>query len=166
MTTNQKTTGLYVTLGLCVLMTCTPVMALQNFAGLLSLILLITAYILRYKSDKESLESHHATYIIRTIWVWSAFVILGMIGAGMMISQNGDMSAIDDLINSANNGFIPDEDGVEQTVNAYFETNYALILKTTLMWLAPAQIYAIWRITRGLPRAMKGERLPNEKAWF
>jgi hypothetical protein len=89
-----------------------------------------------------------------------------MMGAGIMISQSGDMTALDTLLEDAMNGAQPSEESLDQATANYFNTNYALILKTTILWLTPAQTYAAWRIARGLPRAIKGYRLPNVRAWF
>lgn len=166
LTPPQKITALYAAYGLCVVMTCLPDMTMQNVAAIMTFILLAALYLLRSKWPEDSLEAHHTTFIIRTIWIWSAFLILGMIGAGMVISQNGDMSALDQLSSDIANGMPPTEDAMNQSAKAYFETNYDLILKTTLMWLSPAQIYAVWRIARGLSRALKGYRLSNIKSWF
>lgn len=166
MTAQKKITALYSAFALCVMMVCVPLMSVQNWAAILSLLVLISAYILRKKSPADSLEAHHATFVIRSLWIWSLVLILGMAGAGWVVSQNGDMAAITHLVDSVMNGAILSEDEINNAFNDYIATNYDLILKTTVMWLAPAQIYGVWRIARGMSRAWKGYRVHNPSSWF
>lgn len=166
MTARHKLISLYSSFGLCVLTSCIPNMDAQNIAMLGTLLLLIGAYVLRSKSAEDSLEAHHATFVIRSIWIWSFVFLLGMMGAGWMVFQNGDNSAFDTLMSSIENGGVPTDADMEQTMQNYFNTNFPLILKTTLLWMAPAQIYAAWRIARGLSRGLKGYRIQNLRSWL
>ena len=161
-----KILALYVVFSFAVLMGCLPNMSAQNAGAIAAFILLISAYIFESKHASDSLETHHAIFIIRTIWIWSIFLLIGMCGAGYVVSQQGDMSAIDLLMNNVTNGIVPTEDDINVTLDSYFNTNSSLILKTALIWLAPAQIYAVWRIALGATRAYKGYRILNFRGWF
>jgi len=158
--------AVYAAFGICLITSCIPNMSIQNYSALFTIILQIAAYFLRRREEPDSFAHNHIDFIIRTIWIWSLFFVIGMAGAGMMISQSGDMSALDQLMSSVTDGSIPTEADMNQTAQVYFETNYALILRTTLLWLGPAQLYAVWRIARGLSRALKGYRLANPRSWF
>ena len=165
-TPQQKIIALYAAFGLCVITTSIPNMSVQNYAMLLTLVVLIAGYLLRKKSSEDSLESHHATFVIRTIWIWSAVLVFGMMGAGWMVYEHGDASAITTMANSIMEGATPTEDDMNQAAETYFDTNYDLIFKSMLQWLAPAQLYAVWRIARGLSRALKGYRVQNLRSWI
>ena len=162
----QKILGLYAILSFAVLMGCAPNMNAQNAGAVAAFLALIFAYIMESKHDKDSLETHHAIFIIRTIWIWSTFLLIGLCGAGFIISREGDMSAIDTLMAHINEGAVPDEGDMQATIDSYLQTNYDLIFKTTIVWIAPAQIYAAYRTIRGAMRAYKGYRVQNLRAWF
>lgn len=162
----HKILGLYAVLAFGVLMSCLPYMTAQNVGAVAVLLALIFSYVLESKSDKDSLETHHAIFIIRTIWIWTTFLLIGLCGAGYVVSQQGNMAAIDQLMGMINSGGIPTEADIQAASEAYLNDNTDLILKTALVWLAPAQIYAVWRLARGLSRAVKGYRINNFRSWF
>ncbi len=166
MTDKYKILVPYLILLLGVVTACVPDMTVQGYSMLLGLVSLILGYIFRSRAVEDDLVWHHATFMIRTIWIWSLFLSIGIVGAGYIVSIQGDMSAIQSLMDSANSGSIPSEAEIDAAGSTFFDTNFNLILKTTLMWLAPAQVYAVWRIYKGLSRAMNGYRVQNLRSWF
>ncbi|MBE2190624.1 MAG: hypothetical protein KDJ26_01440 [Alphaproteobacteria bacterium] len=166
MNNNQKNIGLYVLLSLGVVLGCLPDMTMQSYSALVIFVALILAYFFRARAKKDDLVWHHSTFVVRTIWIWSLFLLIGMMGAGYIMQTQGDMSAVDRIMEAASSGIIPSEADIEAASQDYFSTNYDLILRTTLMWLAPAQVYAVWRIFKGLSRALKGYRVQNLRGWF
>ncbi len=162
----KKIIPLYIALAFSILAGCIPHMMAQNIGAFGSLLVLISAYIMESKHHKESLEAHHCIYIIRTIWIWSAFLIISLIGAGIDVSDKADMSAIDDLTANILNGMIPTEMQMQAAVNKCLDTNLELILRTTVIWVAPAQLYGTWRCIRGFARARHGFRLANPRSWL
>ncbi|OIN85203.1 MAG: hypothetical protein AUJ12_10075 [Alphaproteobacteria bacterium CG1_02_46_17] len=166
MTDKQKILLLYLIFFGGVVTAYIPNMTVQGYSMLFGLVSLILAYIFRARADEDDLVWHHSTFMIRTIWIWSLFLSLGMIGAGYIVGTQADMSALQNIMDMATSGSIPDEAEMDAAGRAYFDTNFNLILKTTLMWLAPAQVYAVWRIYKGLSRAMNGYRVQNLRNWF
>lgn len=162
----QKNTFLYVLLLVGVIVGCLPDASMQGISALLGLVALMAAYAIRSKAKEDDLVWHHSTFVIRTIWIWSLFLVIGMVGAALVIQMNADMSAITDLVNSANSGIIPTEGDVDLTMQKFMDTNYDMMLRTTIIWLAPAQVYAVWRSYKGLSRAWLGYRVANLRSWF
>lgn len=69
------------------------------FGGMLSLVGLIMAYMCKRLFSLESEEFKHLTYIIRTFWICSLFVILGFLlvplyGVGFLIIAGTSIWAI------------------------------------------------------------------------
>lgn len=151
--------NLYIGLFACIILTSMPNTMLQNFAALFSIVFIIAAYILRKKLIADSFEHNHASFIIRTFWIWSSLLVIGMVIAGLIISKYGDMTAIDNLTNAAMNGEIPDEAAANRTAAEYFATNFQLILKTTILCLLPAQIYAGIKTFKGYSAFNKTEKI-------
>lgn len=162
----HKILSLYAVYSFAILMGCLPNMDAQNISAITTILLLIAAYVFESKHTPDSLETHHAIFVIRTIWIWSTFLLLGIIGAGFIVATKGDMSTIDQFMDGINNGVVPTEDDINALTQSYFESNATLIIKTALVCLGPAQIYASWRIIRGAMRAFKGYRIQNFRSWL
>ena len=154
-TIEPKIKNLYIGFAACIILSSMPNTTLQNIAAIFSMIFIIATYIQRKKFAPDSLEYNHANYIIRLFWLWSFIFVTGMIIAGLIISKYGDMSAIDQMTNAAINGIIPTEETINQMASQYFETNFQLILETTLFCLAPAQIYGALQLYKGFCLAKK-----------
>lgn len=142
-----------------------PYALLQNVSIWLCLLLIVLAYVFRARAQDDDLEHHHAQYIIRSVWVFSLIALVGMFGAGFAIGREADSSALDDLLSLVQTGGMVSEKDVESAFQRYFETNEALIFRRFLLFMAPAQLYAAWRLVRGLPRAMRGYRVSHPKSW-
>lgn len=166
MTDKQKNFTLYLTLLVGVVLGCMPQMDMQTYSALIVFVSLTLAYFIRGRETGDTLVFHHATFVIRTIWIWSLFMILAMIGAGVTIQTSADMSVIDDLLARISSGMLPDESALDSTIQSFLEMNYNLILTTTIAWLAPAQVYALWRVYKGLSRAKDGYRVQSLRSWF
>lgn len=159
--------GTYAFCALSALLVCAPNFTAQNCGLGLSTIILIAAYISRAQSDAESLNHHHMTFIIRTIWIYSVLAVIGMTGAGYIIYERGDASSIDAMSQQImSTGAIPTEADVEAAGDAYLAANHSLIFGTLLMWMFPALVYMMWRVARGGSRAWRNYRVQNLRAWF
>lgn len=157
----------YAVLSAVVIFCSLPDFQLQNLGYTLVTIELLVAYIARARWPKnESFEENHTTFIIRTIWIYSLLVFFGIIGAGMMIGQNGNPAALNPMLDAMMAGVQPSEAEIEGWMRQYFVDNQNLILNQSRIWLCPAQIYLVWRILRGGGRAFNGYRLSRPKSWF
>ena len=152
--------------GLAALLSGFPSYAAQNAGMTLILVLLILVYILRMRAKLDSLEYHHFSFIIRTIWIYSLFAGIGVLFASWAVYQNGDASAIDALITQLETGIPPTQQDIEASGRAYMETNMSLILKSLMLWMSPALLYLMWRVIRGGMRAYKNYRVYNIYSWF
>ena len=152
MTAHQKLKICYAAFALCVITTCVPQMDVQTFSMVFSILMIIGFYIVRKKWDKDLFEYKEASTLIKTFWVWSAIYVVGMLVAGLLISQFGDMTAMNEWATSIEQGAMPDEESVKRMTEAYMDANFPLIVKMTLLSVLPAQIYAFWRTKSALSR--------------
>jgi uncharacterized membrane protein len=152
MTAHQKLKICYAAFALCVVTTCIPQMDIQTFSMIFSIAMIIGFYVVRKPFGKESFEYKESSILIKTFWAWSAIYVVGMMVAGILISQFGDMTAMNEWAASIEQGAIPDEENVKRMTDAYMDTNFHLIVKMTLLCVAPAQIYAFWRAKSALSR--------------
>lgn len=155
--------------GLCAalaLISCIPHMSAQNVGLTGILVVLILSYIKRCFSEADSLEHHHLSYIIRTIWIYSLFAAIGILGAGWVIWSDGNNAAIDALTSMVEQGGMPNEADMHATVNAYLADNENLIMKSMILWMMPSLLYFILRIARGIGRGWNNYRVQNIYSWF
>lgn len=140
---------------LCVLTSSIPQMDVQTFSMVFSIGAIIFFYVLRKKWATESFHYQETSYVIKTFWIWSTLYVAGMIVAGLLISTYGDMTALNQWAESMAQGGIPDEEELKRVTQDYMDTNFALMVKMTVLSILPAQIYAIWNIRKGLIRVLK-----------
>jgi uncharacterized membrane protein len=158
--------AMYGLCGCAALLAGLPSYAAQNASITMMLVLLILAYIVRMNAKLDSLKYHHFTFIIRTIWIYSLFAGIGILCASWIIYRNGDASAIDALIGQIESGIPPSQQDIEVAGQSYMDTNMDLILRSMMLWMFPALLYMIWRVTRGSMRAYKNYRVQNIYSWF
>lgn len=155
MTSHQKIIGYYTAFTICVITACIPHMTIQTFSMIFALVAIIAFYIVRKNWAKNTSHYIEASFVIKSFWIWSAIYVVGMLVAGILISIYGDMTAMNEWAEKMMQGAVPDEAELKRVTESYLDTNMALIIKMTLLSIAPAQIYAIWRIKTGLTRILK-----------
>ncbi|OFW87179.1 MAG: hypothetical protein A3J37_05830 [Alphaproteobacteria bacterium RIFCSPHIGHO2_12_FULL_45_9] len=163
MTSQDQLKYCYYAFALCAVTTSIPQMAVQSFAMVFSIMIIIAFYVLRRKWDKETFEYKEASRIIKLFWVWSAIYVAGMFIAGLLISSFGDMTKINEWTESVVQGTaMPDEESLKQVTQDYMDTNFKLIISMTILCILPAQIYAALRIKQGLSRIQTPPETPPE----
>ncbi len=106
---------------------------------------LIAAYVIRARAkDPDSLSGNHMTYLIRTFWVSGLILGIGMAAAGIYLSR--DMGA--------------------ETYEMLRTGNFQPILTVTIAYVVPGMAYYIYRVGKGLARAVRGYRIANPKSWL
>ena len=143
-----------------------PLVTIQVFGFFLFIGVLVAAYMLRGKSETESLAYNHAHFIIRTIWIWSLFLMVGMVIAVPWFSQVADHSIIQSFLDQVSGGMMPSHEMMNDVMKRYMLANLADLLFIAGVALGPSMVYIIYRFAKGLTRALKGHRIGNVKNWF
>lgn len=165
--TGQKTIlRLYAALAAAVVLQCLPVPVLQIVGVVLMLGALGRVYGLRRKSDPESLAYNHMTYLIRTVWISALFLLIGFAGASVWFYQVADHAEIHAAVDSILGGAIVDEAQIVNVLEAYKDANFRLLVLASVFAAAPAILYFIFRVVKGLSRASRGYRIASPKAWL
>lgn len=158
--------ALYFLFAVAVVLGLFPDMTLQNISFLTYSILLVLAYIFRRMRKDDDLESHHCTYLIRSIWIFSFLAVVALFGAGYMVGQQADASALEDILSRMESGAqTPSEDDLDAAFKVYYTVNQDLIFNLYRLWMCPALVYAAWRIVRGSVRAFHGYRVSQPRSW-
>ena len=162
MTSQDQLKYSYWAFALCVITCSVPQMMVQTFAMFFSIVMLIAFYVLRSRKTKETFEHNEFSALIKSFWVWSGIYVGGVFIAGILISTFGDMSAIHEWTEAVVQGAVPDEDSLKLATQKYMESNFNLMIGSTLLSILPAQIYAIIRIKQGLQRLANPPVAPPE----
>lgn len=166
--TSHKNTinTLYIMLIISTVLGFVPSMTAFLFSLVLWFLVLVAAYIYRAKDKQDGLLSNHMTYLIGTIWIGTSFIVIASLVGGYWIWSQGDSTAFDNFTASLESGAVPSEDAMMNVLTDYYMTNNNLILKASLVTIAPAVLYFVYRIGNGFGRAYKGYRIANPKSWL
>lgn len=170
----QKTiNNIYALVCVSLLMGFIPVIEAAVLCLVMFLAAFIAAYILRKRAAAESLTANHMTFIIRTIWIASLFLIGTMTVAIIYLLPNYDPSALD-ICNEKINALIMEgvtdvarlEAEIKPCMDNFMADNFMTFMIATAIAAGPVVIYMGYRLARGLSRAIKGHRIGDVKGWF
>lgn len=135
-----------------------PSTIVQAFGGILLLIIVIATYIYRGRSNKESLMHSHMVYLIKSFWISSLFLAVGLAGAVAL----ADHSIINEAVNTVASGALMSEAQIESIIMDYMHTNLMVFALT----LGPSIIYLAYRVIKGMMLTQKVLPIPNPKNWL
>lgn len=135
-----------------------PSHLISTFGSLLFLVIFIATYIYRSKHKENNFIHSHMVFIIKSIWISSLILIVGIILAYLL----GDHSIIETAIAGVKRNIYLTEYQINEILMNYLKHN-AVIFGLTLM---PAIIYLIYRLARGLKNAKQQKPIKNLKSWL
>lgn len=171
----KKILNLYAVLAATLLLSLVP----HKMAALIVLVfftgLLIGAYRLRKTAAPESLLENHMTFLIRTIW------ISGLLGAATTAAAAsymlGDLNYLPlnecaealasrgaEALESMGQSEIMK--AAEPCMAEFWDSNKKLLYTGGALSAGPVMLYMIYRLAKGLSRALKAYRVANPKSWL
>ena len=154
----QNMLTLYIGLFISTIFQFIPSAGAQLFGVLFFVILLIASYIYRAQASQDSLQHSHSGYITKTIWIFSIFLLIGMIIASFL----ADNTAINDTMDKAKNGIMMSDTELNSIMSGYIKNNLWVFIST----LGPSFIYFFYRLAKGLNLARHNKNIPDTKNWF
>lgn len=128
---------------------------------------LFASYVMRKMHHIDDIVTNHMIYISRTIWIWTLFLFFGVLGIVILILLNGDWTEINHMSAQIMSGAgTPDEAATTQSMQKFSADNEKLVIFSLIICILPAQIYALWRIYKGVVRAKGGYRIQRPQNWF
>lgn len=134
------------------------------FAGTLG-----AAYRIRRRAAANGLAENHMTYLIRTTWIMTALAAAAMLAAAGYFLMSYDDSALyrcADLIRGEAKAGDSQADMIGLCANDFVDDNMRTLLVAGLIGGAPVVAYLVYRLFRGLERALKGYRIARVKSWL
>ncbi len=157
---------LYIMLVISTIASFVPYMTAQILSLAMITVVLCGAYYYRKKDTEDGLLSNHMTYMIGTIWIGSAFLVVGMIAAGLWVYSAADHSIIERATMDIQNGVMMDEAALNAIMMDYMSANKGLLIQSSLVTIGPAILYFVYRVANGFSRSLKGYRIANPKSWL
>ena len=155
----QKTIfQIYIGFAAVVIFNFIPSSAVQTFGGILFIVLIVAAYIYRAKAQNNSVMHSHMAYLIKSFWIASLFLSIG-IAAALALA---DHSIIYDAVDGVINGQMISEAQMNQVLMAYLHDNLLIFSLT----FGPSILYMAYRVMKGMIRVKKNQIIANPKNWF
>lgn len=148
-----------------------PIMSIMIVSSIILMVLFGAFYVYRSKYGKGSLVENHMTYLIRTFWIGSLYLTIATILAVIIFWYYGDHSYLFDFIEDYRDG----EFGVNvaamlaaynQMIINYSVDNKSIMIIVSLIAIVPGVGFMVYRVAKGMVRAMKGHILKDKNSWF
>ncbi|HEY8190578.1 MAG TPA: hypothetical protein VIF12_07820 [Micavibrio sp.] len=149
----KKVMALYIACIVALVFQFLPQPSLQAASVIMLMAIVAVIKFLRRSAEKDSLMHNHATYLSRTISIWSLFLLISLTAAGLYIRRLYDFEQLLDIIQSFSSGKI-------ETPEA---KHLAMIGAASMI---PSTLYLFYRAAKGFHRAVKGYRLAKPKGIF
>jgi uncharacterized membrane protein len=153
----QNMLTLYIGLFISAIFQFIPSAGAQVFGVLFFGVLLIAAYVYRTGADEDSLQYSHAQYVIKSIWIFSLFLFIGV----MLASVLADNTAIQETMDKAKGGVMMSESELESIMSGYVKNNLWVFITS----LGPSFIYFFYRLIKGVKLVRQNTNIPNPKSW-
>jgi len=110
----------------------------------------VSAYVYKWRYKNNADIRFHMGHIIRTTW-WSSLILtVGVMIFGCIVYFNGDISAINQVMQSAERGIVPSDGDIQRMQLQFVKDNMTLILVGAAVALLPYPVYLITKMVQGV----------------
>jgi uncharacterized membrane protein len=106
----------------------------------------------------DSFQYSHSKYLVQTIWIFSLFLLLGIILAGIF----ADNSSINTTMDKVMNGVMVSETQLETMMIGYMKQNSFIFFIT----IGPSFIYFFYRVMKGIKLVKNNKTITNFRTWL
>lgn len=155
--TQKSIIGLYAMLVAGAVLTVTPY-SLFPIAGMACvLVVWLSVIFQKFRSGNDEAMTFHLGYINRII-LWSFLILLASLFLfGCMVFFNGDISAINRMMQSAEKGIILEAGDIAKMNYEFVMANKELILFSALLCAMPYPLFIIYKSIMGVKILIKKE---------
>ncbi len=157
----KKINNLYAIYIASIILQFMPFGIVITFGFFLFITVFIYTYILRGKAEPEDLIDNHATYLIRTVWIFGLVALAGIVAGAFYIMyafEPGELERLGREVIFSND--------LHQTLKDYQSQYFNILLTTNIIAFGPAVIYIAYRLVKGLSRAIKGYRVASPRSFL
>jgi uncharacterized membrane protein len=162
----KQVTRVYAAMVAMLIFSCISNPVLQVVAILLLFYVMFSAYSLRAGTPEDSMVRNHMTFLIRTFWISSLVFLVCAVPLGIWLWPKVDLNGLMALAQQAGNDPAALQSMGAGQIMAAAGISPGIYRLCNLILIAPCMLYFIYRVAKGLARAMKGYRLNDVKSWF
>lgn len=155
---DKQLTGIYIIYIASLIMNVAPNIAISSFGALLFMVVFLATYVLKFTAKKDSVEYSHYVYLIKTIWIFSLFVLVGCFAAYYF----GDHTIINNIMTDTMNGNVTSVENMSSSLIEYARANKYFF---GLIFL-PVTLHLMYRLGKGVYLARKDFPIENPKSWL
>ncbi|MBL4588845.1 MAG: hypothetical protein JKY11_02045 [Alphaproteobacteria bacterium] len=126
-----------------------PSFGLQIFGAILFMVVLFWAYFLKTKYVDDPFGKSHAVHVIKTIWNFSSFFVIGLVIGSIIFYIKADQSTLTAYTDQIMSTGAVSEAEMESVMKQTIKDNLGLVIKIGLVTLGPSVLYLIARIWSG-----------------
>lgn len=149
---------IYAAFIVAILLNFVPSTTIQAFGGIFLLLIVIATYIYRARAEKQSLTFGHMAYLIKSFWISSLLLLIGIFGAYLL----GDHTIIHNTVDRVTGGIMITEEQLDAIMMNYLKTNFIIFSVT----ISPSVFYLTYRVVKGLLLAKDGKNINKPKSWL
>lgn len=150
---DKKTALLYAAAVIALIFQFMPQPALLLTSIILLFVFGIAVKVYSSNSRDGTLIHNHAIYLSKTIKIWSFFLFVSLVGAGLYVRTEYDFMQLVEIAGSFAEGKIETDEA----------RRFAYI---GVAAMAPSTIYLLYRIGKGLFFALRAEKLAKPRSFF
>ena len=155
---NKEITSIYLLYIVSLIMNIIPHITISSFGTIILLVVFVATYILRRKAPNDSINHTHYAYLIKTIWIFSLFVLLGI----LLSYYLGDHTIINNVVSNVNNGQMITQQAFSIELMKYANANkYVFGLIFT-----PITLHLFYRLGKGIHKARQNLPITNLRTWI
>ena len=157
---NTKNTiiRIYIIFIISIALNFVPSVSAQTIGALLFFIMIIAAYVYRFKSEKGSIMHSHMRYLIKSFWIASLFLAIGI----LLSTQFADHSAINNAVDNLMESTHLNESQMQSVAMEYTKQNL-LVFAAALL---PSVFYLLYRCIKGIIFLKKHKTFDDYNSWF
>jgi len=150
--------GIYIAFMLSILSNFIPLVMVQMIGGILFFVTIVAIYFIRWKSTNASFKHNHMDYLIKTFWVASLILLIGIVFAVFF----ADHTVINNVVDGMENGIPFTQEELNIVLLNYAKDN----VLTFALSIGPCFLYIFYRTVRGMIETMNYNKIENIKSWF
>jgi len=150
--------GVYIAFMLAILSNFIPLVMVQTIGGILFFVTIFAIYFIRWKSTNASFKHNHMDYLIKTFWVSSLILLIGMIFGAIF----ADHTVINNVVEGMMGGIAFTQAELNIVLLNYAKDNVLVFG----LAIGPCFLYIFYRTIRGMIETMNYKKIENIKSWF
>ena len=141
------------------------------WGGVISLLCMtsswVVALLLRKDEGADSSLIHgHATWVIRSFWLFMLYSLVAIIVFGGIFSSQGDHSVMQDMMMAVESGQEFEIEEIKAMEATYVENNHSLLRLLNITIMGPLVLWVLARLGKGVWFLYKQREINKPKSWI